>query len=65
MAGNVDFSVSVFDVKGTRLSPVSQKALFDIRGLWYNPATKTLQMNGYDNFGWAEYKLDAKDYPFQ
>ena len=63
MAGNVDFSVSVFDVKGTRLSPVSQKALFDIRGLWYNPATKTLQMNGYDNFGWAEYKLDAKGLP--
>ncbi|MBK6936641.1 MAG: hypothetical protein IPH18_06950 [Chitinophagaceae bacterium] len=63
MAGNVDFSISVFDVKGTRLSPVSQKAMFDIRGLWYNPATKTIQMNGYDTFGWSEYKLDLKGLP--
>lgn len=63
MAGNIEFSVSVFDVKGTRLSPVAQEALFDVRGLWYNPVTKTIQMNGYDNFGWAEYKLNAKGLP--
>ena len=63
MAGNVKFCMAVFDAKGKLLSKPSQETLFDVRGLWYNPATKTLQMNGYDDFGWGEYKLDAKGFP--
>ncbi|MGB3006301.1 MAG: hypothetical protein WBC06_07320 [Chitinophagaceae bacterium] len=63
MAGNANFCIGVFDIKGKMLSPISQKAFFDIRGLWYNPTTKTIQMNGYNDFGWAEYKLDIKGMP--
>jgi hypothetical protein len=63
MAGNRDFFIGVFDTKGKCLNPPEQEAFFDVRGLWYNPATKTLQMNGYDQSGWAEYILDAKGFP--
>lgn len=63
MAGNSIFCIGVYDVKGKMLSPISQKAFFDIRGLWYNPTTKTIQMNGYNDFGWGEYKLGANGLP--
>jgi hypothetical protein len=54
-AGNADFPLGVFDVKGKMLSNSTQTTLFDIRGLWYNAKTKTLQANGYNDFGWTEY----------
>jgi hypothetical protein len=63
MAGNADFFIGVYNTAGKLLSPVSQKTMFDVRGLWYNPNTKTLQMNGYDEFGWGEYNLDANGFP--
>jgi hypothetical protein len=63
MAGNIDFPLGVFDANGKLLSKKEQKTMFDVRGLWYNPNTKTLQMNGYNEFGWGEYKLDAKGMP--
>jgi hypothetical protein len=63
MAGNTSFCLGVFDAAGKRLSTPEQKTYFDVRGLWYNPGTKTLQMNGYNDFGWAEYKLDSKGFP--
>lgn len=63
MAGNTAFPMGVFDITGKLLSPETTEALFDIRGLWYNSDTKTLQMNGYNDFGWAEYKLDSKGFP--
>jgi len=63
MAGNVSFCMGVYDIKGTRLSPKEQETMFDVRGFWYNPATKSLQMNGYNDFGWAEYKLNSKGLP--
>ncbi len=62
-AGNSAYPLSVFDSKGKRVSATDQAALFDIRGMWYNRVTKTLQMNGYSDNGWAEYKLDAKGIP--
>src|SRR5687768_9931926 len=63
MAGNTTYFIGVYDTKGTRLNPTTQETMFDIRGLWYNPNTKTIQMNGYEDFGWAEYKLDSKGFP--
>ncbi len=63
MAGNVEFPLCVFDITGKRVSPEEQKALFDVRGLWYNPTTKALQMNGYNDFGWGEYKLNSQGLP--
>jgi hypothetical protein len=63
IAGNASFPLSVFDADGNLLSPPGQQALFDLRGMWYYPKLKTIQMNGYDEFGWAEYKLDNKGLP--
>jgi WD40 repeat protein len=63
MAGNMSYPIAVYDIAGKRLSSEDQEALFDIRGLWYNSDTKTLQMNGYNDFGWAEYVLDKKGFP--
>jgi hypothetical protein len=63
MAGNTSYSLSVYDAAGKRLSPEDQTTLFDIRGMWYNTNTKTIQMNGYNESGWAEYKLDGKGLP--
>ncbi|HEX7846255.1 MAG TPA: hypothetical protein VF476_10690 [Chitinophagaceae bacterium] len=62
-AGNVGYPLAVFDATGKRLSGDDQKTFFDIRGMWYNPTSKTIQANGYDDFGWGEYKLDAKGIP--
>jgi hypothetical protein len=63
MAGNISFPMEVFDANGKMLSNDTLETMFDVRGLWYNPATKTLQSNGYDDFGWSEYKLNAKGIP--
>ncbi|MET0394852.1 MAG: hypothetical protein ABW019_17035 [Chitinophagaceae bacterium] len=63
MAGNASFPMGVFDLAGRLQSDEELEALFDIRGLWYNSDTKTLQMNGYNDFGWAEYELDKKGFP--
>lgn len=63
MAGNETFPMVVFDVAGKKLSNDDLATMFDVRGLWYNPSSKTLQANGYDNFGWSDYKLDSKGIP--
>jgi hypothetical protein len=63
MAGNALFFIGAYDMKGKLLTPEDLEAQFDIRGMWYNPASKTIQMNGYDAYGWAEYKLDTKGVP--
>ncbi len=62
-AGNETFPMEVFDEKGKMLSDDKLETMFDVRGFWYNPNTKTLQANGYDNNGWAEYKLNGKGIP--
>jgi hypothetical protein len=63
MAGNVSYCLGIFDGTGKLLSKPELNTKFDVRGLWYNPDTKTLQMNGYDDFGWGEYKLNSKGIP--
>ena len=63
MAGNITYCLAVFDVTGKRISQPDLSTNFDVRGLWYNPKTKTLQMNGYNDFGWGEYKLNSKGFP--
>ena len=63
MAGNVVFPLQVFDAKGKLLSDTSLEAMFDVRGLWYNALTDALQGNGYNDFGWTQYLLDAKGIP--
>ncbi len=65
MAGNVEYAMDIFDVKGTIAEKTDVETMFDVRGLWYNPKTKALQTNGYNDFGWAEYRLDERGYPYK
>ena len=62
-AGNTEFPMSVFDIRGERLSSDDLYAQFDIRGLWYNTISKTIQANGYSNNGWIKYELDENGMP--
>jgi hypothetical protein len=62
-AGNASFPLGVFDSKGKRLSADTLTTQIDTRGLWYNPKTKKICGNGYAEFGWFSYKLNAKGFP--
>jgi hypothetical protein len=62
-SGNANFSMSIFNESGKRISDDDLKAQFDVRGFWYNPTLKTLCANGYDASGWITYKLDSKGIP--
>ncbi len=64
-AGNIEYPIAVFDLKGKRLSEDDLMAGFDVRGLWYNTVTKTIQANGYNDFGWTDFKLDKKGMPIE
>lgn len=60
MAGNALFPLAIFDTKGKRVNSDSSATLIDVRGLWFDPAKKTICGNGYNEFGWFHYKLDKK-----
>jgi len=62
-AGNTAYPMGVFDAKGTRLSGDDQTTMIDTRGLWYNPVTKTVSGNGYDETGWFNYTLNSSGMP--
>ena len=62
-AGNTSYPLAVFDIKGNRISKDDLETNFDVRGIWYNSRKQTIQMNGYSDFGWAEYSLDTKGIP--
>ncbi len=63
MAGNTKFFIGAYTTTGKLTTPKDQETMFDIRGLWYNPVKKAIQMNGYGTFGWAEYKLSPNGAP--
>jgi hypothetical protein len=63
VAGNADFPLSVFNSSGVLVSDSTLTTQIDVRGLWYNSRSKTLQANGYNDAGWITYKLDAKGIP--
>jgi hypothetical protein len=58
MLGNAVYPMVIFNLKGKQLS----KAIAgnDMRGLWYNPKTKSVEGNCYDSGGWVRYKLNPK-----
>ena len=60
MAGNKEYPIAVFDATGKQLSDDYDKALIDVRGLWYNPVEKRIEGNAYGENGWFYYKLDEK-----
>jgi hypothetical protein len=61
IAGNADFPMEVFDPQGKTLA--SMPAGLDMRGMWYNPATKQLEANAAGEDGWYSMTLDAKGVP--
>lgn len=61
IAGNTGFPLEVFDREGNTLS--SQEVGLDLRGLWYNPGTKSLEANCYGDGGWFSMAVDAKGIP--
>lgn len=62
-AGNAAFPLEIFDSKGTMISDDNLATMIDIRGLWYNAQRKTLQINAYNDLGWAEYKMNSNGIP--
>jgi hypothetical protein len=63
IAGNISYPLEVFDAKGKLVTDGQLETGADVRGLWYSPATKTLQANTYDEGGWVSYKLNGKGIP--
>lgn len=63
MAGNAAYPLAVFDATGKRVSNDDLAAMNDSRGLWYNPAKKEINGNGFGETGWFKYVLDGKGIP--
>ncbi len=63
MAGQANFPLSVYDEKGMQLSGDRLVTMTNLRGMWYNPNTRTIQTNGFATFGWREYDLDIDGIP--
>lgn len=62
-AGNSAYPMAVFNVSGKRVSNEDLATMGDIRGLWYDPISKKLNANGYNDAGWMVYSLDDKGIP--
>lgn len=62
-AGNAVYPLAVFDLKGKRLSKDDLETQADVRGLWYNPVTKKICGNAYDEGGWFYYTNDKAGMP--
>jgi hypothetical protein len=56
-AGNSSYPIEVHSSSGTSIA--SEEVGFDVRGMWYNPSTKSLQGISYDNQGGFEIKLNT------
>jgi hypothetical protein len=57
MAGSEEFPLEKFDIFGNSI--ISAKAGIDVRGMWWNPKTKSLEMNAYGDYGY--YKIELKE----
>ena len=62
-AGNKGFPLGVFDATGNRVSDEGLTTLVDMRGLWYDPQSRKICGNGYDQNGWFSYSLDMNSIP--
>lgn len=61
IAGNSTFPLEMFDEKGNHL--YSTETDFDIRGMWWNPGKKTLEANGFGDYGVVQYSLNGEGRP--
>ncbi|MEO7923999.1 MAG: hypothetical protein ABIR30_09985 [Chitinophagaceae bacterium] len=62
-AGNAGYPLGVFDEKAKLLSGDEQTTMADTRGLWYDPVTKLICGNSYNDGGWFSYKLEKTGIP--
>lgn len=58
MVGNAIYDLVTFDAKGKQLNV--QEVGYDLRGLWYNPKTKKVEGNCYNEGGWVSYTVNSK-----
>jgi hypothetical protein len=63
MAGNAAFTLAIFNAAGKRISEEDQATIFDVRGMWYNPAMKAICGNAYADGGWVRYQTNTKGIP--
>ena len=61
IAGNSDYPLEVFNREGKTIS--TAPAGLDLRGIWYNPATNSLEGNCAGEEGWFSTPLDAQGIP--
>ncbi|RXK61460.1 hypothetical protein ESA94_00115 [Lacibacter luteus] len=62
-AGNMNFPLVIFDEDGAVISDQEQTTMIDVRGLWYNPKTKDMEGNGYNDNGWFTYEMGKNGIP--
>jgi len=62
-AGNPEFPIHTFSKEGNLLA--ESRVGNDIRGLWWNPKSESLEGNGYGDIGWVRIGLDANGIPNQ
>ncbi len=58
-----DAPMMIFDEKGKKITATDLKAGVDVRGLWYNPKSRTLQASTASNNGWYEYAVNERGVP--
>ena len=63
ITGNTYFPLFAFNTDGKIVSDDLVETMFDVRGLWFNTNSRTLQTNGYKDYGLGEYKLDENGIP--
>lgn len=61
-AGNATFPLAVFDLKGKSIFDEAE-TLADMRGIWYNPKTNSLECNTFSDGGIFKMVLDKKGLP--
>jgi len=57
MIGNAIYPLAMFDAKGKQIGEETE-AGHDLRGMWYNPATKNIEFNCYDQGGIGHLVLE-------
>lgn len=62
-AGNSAFPLAVFNATGKQVSDDDLECMFDIRGLWYNPSSRQIEGNGFNDYGWNQFELDDEGIP--
>jgi hypothetical protein len=58
IAGNQSFPIAVFSTDGKNID--QQEAGWDLRGLWYNPSSNSLEGNSYNSEGIFTLQLDSR-----